>query len=101
MSYGAVRQLAAELDVSEVMAQVLVRRGFSDPSAAQAFLHPDYRVHNPVPWHGGRVQVMRVRCFCQRVVLPARILGVALHYKIEDTGIIGFQALGFQLFRAP
>ncbi|MCX6372161.1 MAG: single-stranded-DNA-specific exonuclease RecJ, partial [Actinobacteria bacterium] len=28
-------------------AQVLVRRGFGDASAAQAFLHPDYRVHNP------------------------------------------------------
>jgi len=47
VSYADVRRLAAELDVSEVMAQVLVRRGFSDPSAAHAFLHPDYRVHNP------------------------------------------------------
>lgn len=47
VSYADVRRLAAELDVSEVMAQVLVRRGFSDASAAHAFLHPDYRVHNP------------------------------------------------------
>jgi len=47
VSYADVRRLAAELDVSEVMAQVLVRRGFSDVSAAHAFLHPDYRVHNP------------------------------------------------------
>jgi single-stranded-DNA-specific exonuclease len=45
--YADVRRLAEELDVSEVMAQVLVRRGFSDAAAAQAFLHPDYRVHNP------------------------------------------------------
>jgi len=29
------------------MAQVLVRRGFGDGAAAHAFLHPDYRVHNP------------------------------------------------------
>jgi single-stranded-DNA-specific exonuclease len=47
VSYVDVRRLAAKLDVSEVMAQVLVRRGFSDASAAHAFLHPDYRVHNP------------------------------------------------------
>jgi len=46
-SYADVRRLAAELGVSEVMAQVLVRRGFSDASVAHAFLHPDYRVHNP------------------------------------------------------
>jgi len=47
VSYADVRRLAAELGVSEVMAQVLVRRGFSDASAAHAFLHPDYLVHNP------------------------------------------------------
>jgi single-stranded-DNA-specific exonuclease len=46
-SYSDVRRLGAELGVSEVMAQVLVRRGFSDASAARAFLHPDYLVHNP------------------------------------------------------
>ena len=46
-SYADVHRLAAELGVSEVMAQVLVRRGFSDASVAHAFLHPDYRVHNP------------------------------------------------------
>ncbi|MCX6363428.1 MAG: single-stranded-DNA-specific exonuclease RecJ [Actinobacteria bacterium] len=45
--YSDVRRLAAELGVSEVMAQVLVRRGFSDAAAAQTFLHPDYLVHNP------------------------------------------------------
>jgi len=47
VSYADVRRLAAELGVSEVMAQVLVRRGYGDAAAAQAFLHPDYRVHNP------------------------------------------------------
>ena len=47
VSYADVRRLAAELGVSEVMAQVLVRRGLIDAAAAQAFLHPDYRVHNP------------------------------------------------------
>jgi len=47
VAFADVHRLAAELGVSEVMAQVLVRRGFSDALAAQAFLHPDYRVHNP------------------------------------------------------
>ena len=33
--------------MSEVLAQVLVRRGLGDPAAASAFLHPDFRVHDP------------------------------------------------------
>ena len=33
--------------MSEVLAQVLVRRGFTEAAAASAFLHPDYRVHDP------------------------------------------------------
>ena len=44
---AAVRRLAGELGCSEVLAQVLVRRGYSDPAAARAFLHPDFRVHDP------------------------------------------------------
>ncbi len=42
-----VRRLAGELGVSEVLAQVLVRRGLGDAAAARAFLHPDFRVHDP------------------------------------------------------
>ncbi len=45
--YSEVRRLAGELEVSEVLAQVLVRRGLGDPAAARAFLHPDFRVHDP------------------------------------------------------
>ena len=45
--YPEVRRLAAELGLSEVLAQVLVRRGLGDPAAARAFLHPDFRVHDP------------------------------------------------------
>ena len=33
--------------MSDVLAQVLVRRGLGDPAAARAFLHPDFRVHDP------------------------------------------------------
>jgi single-stranded-DNA-specific exonuclease len=46
-SYADVLRLRAELGVSEVMAQVLARRGHTDPVEARAFLHPDYRVHDP------------------------------------------------------
>ena len=45
--YALVRELAAEAGVSEAMAQVLVRRGFADAQTVSAFLHPDYRVHDP------------------------------------------------------
>ena len=45
--FADVRLLADELGVSEVLAQVLVRRGFGDPAAARAFLQPDFRVHDP------------------------------------------------------
>ena len=36
--YAAAERLAAELGVSHVLAQVLVRRGLGDPAAARAFL---------------------------------------------------------------
>jgi single-stranded-DNA-specific exonuclease len=45
--YATVRRLAAKLGVSELLAQVLVRRGLADPDAARAFLHPEFRVHDP------------------------------------------------------
>ncbi len=47
VSFSAVRSLASELEVSELLAEVLVRRGLSEPERARAFLHPDYRVHDP------------------------------------------------------
>ena len=46
-AYADVRRLAAELGVSEVLAQVLVRRGFADAQVARDFLRPDYLVHDP------------------------------------------------------
>ena len=36
--FAAARRLAAELGVSGVLAQVLVRRGMGEPAAARAFL---------------------------------------------------------------
>jgi single-stranded-DNA-specific exonuclease len=46
-AYATVQALAGELGVSEILAQILVRRGFTDAATAHAFLHPDHRVHNP------------------------------------------------------
>src|SRR5439155_24674213 len=36
--FGAARELSDRLDVSHVLAQVLVRRGYANPAAAEAFL---------------------------------------------------------------
>ena len=47
VSFDAARALATELGVSDTLAQILVRRGFTDPHEARAFLHPDYRVYDP------------------------------------------------------
>jgi single-stranded-DNA-specific exonuclease len=40
-------ELAAALGISELTASVLVRRGYSDPAAAQAFLAGDQPPHDP------------------------------------------------------
>ena len=47
VDYAAARRLAGELGVGDTFAQILVRRGFSDPAAARAFLHPADLVHDP------------------------------------------------------
>src|SRR5690242_1667378 len=40
-------ELAAALGISELTASVLVRRGYTDPAAAQAFLAGDRPPHDP------------------------------------------------------
>ncbi|MHB8692777.1 MAG: single-stranded-DNA-specific exonuclease RecJ [Solirubrobacteraceae bacterium] len=47
----AALQLERELGVGHVLAQILVRRGFSDPFAAQAFLEPT-DAHSPFEFEG-------------------------------------------------
>ena len=42
-----VESLAAELEVSEVLASVLARRGFDDPQQARAFLEAELPAHDP------------------------------------------------------
>ena len=43
----AAAVLADELQIGRLAAEVLARRGLTDPAAAHAFLHPDYLVHSP------------------------------------------------------
>jgi len=42
-----VQRLQQELALGSAVAQVLVRRGYADPAAAQAFLHPDLSQLHP------------------------------------------------------
>src|SRR3954466_5126316 len=44
---GEVERLAAELEVSEVLAAVLVRRGLDDAERARAFLEAELPAHDP------------------------------------------------------
>ena len=39
--------LADELQIGRLAAEILARRGFTDPAVARDFLHPDFRVHSP------------------------------------------------------
>ena len=43
----AAATLADELHMGRLAAEILARRGFTDPDAARDFLHPDFRVHSP------------------------------------------------------
>jgi single-stranded-DNA-specific exonuclease len=49
--YAAARRLGTELGISDVLAQVLVRRGLADPEAARAFLAA--RDEHPLDAFGG------------------------------------------------
>jgi single-stranded-DNA-specific exonuclease len=54
-----VRELARELGVSEALAQVLVRRGFSDPERARAFLAAEEE-HPPAAFAGIEVAIATI-----------------------------------------
>ncbi len=49
--FGAAAALEAELGISHVLSQILVRRGLADPAAARAFLAADVR--HPLSAFGG------------------------------------------------
>jgi len=48
VEYAHVAALARELDISEITAGILVRRGYGDPEAARAFLEPERPGHDPL-----------------------------------------------------
>jgi single-stranded-DNA-specific exonuclease len=57
-----VRRLARELNLSPLVARLLVQRGLEEPAAAQAFLHPSLsQLHSPELMAGMREAVTRLR----------------------------------------
>ena len=58
----SVQRLARELKVSPLVARLLVKRGLTEPAAAQAFLHPSLgQLHSPELMAGMREAVERLR----------------------------------------
>ena len=67
--------------MSEVLAQVLLRRGLAERDAAEAFLHPDYRVHNPYLLAGMSAARRRIDRALQRSEI------IAVHGDYDADGI--------------
>jgi single-stranded-DNA-specific exonuclease len=62
----AARALAAELGIQSITANVLLSRGFGDPSAARRFLTPDLgHLHDPLLLTGMRDAVARIKAAIQ------------------------------------
>src|SRR3954469_12649917 len=54
-------ELAAALEISELAASVLVRRGYTDPAEARAFLEGELPPHDPFLLGDMRVACERIR----------------------------------------
>src|ERR1041384_2737870 len=62
-----VRCLAGQLAIPEIVARVLVGRGYSDPEQAHRFLNPSLsHLHEPYRMHGMREAVERLRRACSQ-----------------------------------
>ena len=59
--YGVQSELAEALEISELTAGVLVRRGFTDPAAARAFLDGEQAPHDPFLLGDMRAACERIR----------------------------------------
>jgi single-stranded-DNA-specific exonuclease len=59
--YAAVRRLAEELEVQEVTAAILVRRGYADAGEARRFLHGEIEPHDPFLLGDMREAVEKIR----------------------------------------
>jgi single-stranded-DNA-specific exonuclease len=64
--YQEARALARELEVSEITASVLVRRGYGDPAAARAFLAAGPTTHDPMLLGNMPAAVERIRAAVAR-----------------------------------
>ena len=76
-----VETLAAELGVSEVLAAVLVRRGFDDPAQARAFLEAELPEHDPF-----ELGDMREACEAIRAAVAAGTQ-ICVHGDYDADGI--------------
>lgn len=68
----AARRLAAEVGVSPLVGEILLRRGYGEAEAACAFLHPDYLVHSPYALAGvaeARVRIDRALARGERIAV--------------------------------
>ena len=76
-----VETLAAELEVSEVLASVLARRGFEDPQQARAFLAGELPEHDPF-----ELGDMREACEAIRAAVAAGTR-ICVHGDYDADGI--------------
>ena len=76
-----VERLAAELEVSEVLASVLARRGFDDPARARAFLAAELPEHDPF-----ELGDMREACEAIRAAVAAGTR-ICVHGDYDADGI--------------
>src|SRR4051794_38128323 len=78
---GEVERLAAELEVSEVLAAVLARRGLDDPARARAFLGAELPPHDPF-----LLGDMREACEAIRAAVAAGT-SICVHGDYDADGI--------------
>ncbi|HEX8926858.1 MAG TPA: DHH family phosphoesterase, partial [Terriglobales bacterium] len=78
----ARQRLASELKLSPVVAGLLVRRGFSDPEAARAFLNPEFEdLHSPYLMRGMKEAVERL----QRAIANQEQVLIYGDYDVDGT----------------
>jgi single-stranded-DNA-specific exonuclease len=65
-AYDDANVLARELGVNEITASILVRRGYSDPGEAAAFLSGDWVSHDPLLLGDMAAAVARIRLAVER-----------------------------------